>query len=75
MPFDRVLNFEDIIRGKFSVNTNTRHRQGDQHLVGVQPGIAAAQVHRFEGLDWFDGLHRQQMHLTINAGKIFQSIQ
>ncbi len=23
MPFDRVLNLEDIIRGKFSVNTNT----------------------------------------------------
>lgn len=23
MPFDRILNLEDIIRGKFSVNTNT----------------------------------------------------
>ena len=51
------------------------HGQGDEHLVGVQPWVAAAQSLGLELLDRLDGGWGQQVDAVIDPGQDLEGVE
>ncbi len=69
----QVLQLPDGLLGR--IVRGGADGQGDQHLIGVQTGIAVAQMGRFEFLDGADGTGGHQLHFIGYMGQGFQGIQ
>ena len=57
------------------VVTRRGDRQGDEHLIGVEPWVPAAEVLGFEGLDRLDGLTSQKVDVVPDPRQNFERIQ
>ena len=55
--------------------SETEAGQRDQNLVGVQAGVPAAQVVRFQRLDRLDSMRRDKINFLIDTCQLFQCIQ
>ena len=54
---------------------NGAHGKGNEHFVGVQPGIAVAQVGHLQMLDRRKHRGRNEIHLVGNPGQMLQRIE
>ena len=52
-----------------------RAGQRDEDLIGVQAGVAAAEVVGLEGLDRLDGAGGDEVDLLIDAGQLLEGVQ
>ena len=52
-----------------------QYRQGDQHFVGVQAGVAAVEHGDLGVLDGFDHFLRDEFHLVVDAGQVFECVE
>ena len=52
-----------------------RHRQGDEHLVGVEARVAGAEVLGFESLDRLDRLGGEQIDMATDARQVLEGVE
>ena len=53
----------------------TEHRKGDQHLVGMEPGIVASEIIDLRLLNGFDHVLRNELQVVVDAGQVFRGIE
>ena len=72
----RVLQLcETGERAPAQIRGGRGHGQRDEHLVGVEARVAAAQVVRLERLDGLDRLRGQEVRCGVDPGQVLERVQ
>ena len=67
-----ALEIRQLLQGASGIFVMTGlQRQGDEHLIRVEPGISAAQVADFQVLDRLNGLGLDQLRVMLHSCQIF----
>ena len=65
-----------LVEGGFGVCVaGGADRQSDKRLIGVEAGVAAAEVVDLKILDGLDDLGGHKQHLVVDAAEMLQSIE